>query len=90
MSLELTLATEADAERVAGVRNAATEQLTATFGHGPWTSASSAKSVFSNLGRSRIFVVRRGAELIATFKLERRSRGPSTRTASPPVPVRCT
>ncbi|MGC8644307.1 MAG: GNAT family N-acetyltransferase, partial [Isosphaeraceae bacterium] len=69
MSLELTLATEADAEGIAAVRNAASEQLTATFGHGPWTVACSAKSVFSNLGWSRIFVVRRGTAPIATLKL---------------------
>ena len=69
MTLELTLATEADAAGVAAVRNAASEQLTATFGHGSWTVASSARTVFSNLGGSRIFVVRRGTALIATLKL---------------------
>jgi GNAT superfamily N-acetyltransferase len=69
MRLRLSLATEDDAEAIAAVRNAASEHLTAVFGHGHWSSGSLARSVFSNLGRSRIFVVRRGATVIATLKL---------------------
>ena len=66
---ELTLATEADVEAIAALRNAASDHLTAMFGHGHWSLAASAKGMFSNMGRSRIFVARRGATMIATLKL---------------------
>ena len=44
MNLELTLASEAEAEAIAALRNEVTEHLTATFGHGHWSSAASAKA----------------------------------------------
>ena len=67
--LELTLSTEADAEAIAAVRNAAREQLDVNFGPGPWSTTSSPGSVFSNLGQARIYLARRGAAAIATLKL---------------------
>jgi ribosomal protein S18 acetylase RimI-like enzyme len=69
MKLTLTIATEVDAAAIAALHTAASEHLTAVYGRGHWTSASSESSVFSNLGRSRIFVVRHRKRLVATLKL---------------------
>jgi hypothetical protein len=69
MKLALTLATEADAAAIASVHTAASEHLTDVFGRGHWSSTVSAKSMFLNLGRSKIYVVRLRKRIIATLKL---------------------
>ena len=68
----LTPATENDIRALAALHNAVAAQLTAQYGIGPWSAATSEKWVGYALRISQIFVARLGPEIVGTFRLTTR------------------
>jgi len=62
----------ADADAVADVRTRAADELTRVYGHGPWSSPTSARSVLNNLEISRILVARGPVGIVGTLRLSTR------------------
>ncbi len=63
MKLALEAATHADAPAVARLHAAVAQDLTAKFGHGPWSSAPSERAVLNHLRKpkfSRLLIARAG------------------------------
>ena len=59
----------ADAERIAELRNAAADRLTAEFGRGHWSAHVAAEAVAANMQRSRVYVWRERERIVATLRL---------------------
>jgi ribosomal protein S18 acetylase RimI-like enzyme len=68
-TLRLEPATAADAAAVAALRNAAAEDLTTRFGHGFWSSDSTARGVLFDLRHSMVCVARLDEAIVATLRL---------------------
>ena len=68
-SLTLEPAVPGDAARIAALRTAAASDLTARYGHGHWSSDSTARRVRLDLRRSMVCVARQDARIIATLRL---------------------
>ncbi|HEY7568008.1 MAG TPA: GNAT family N-acetyltransferase [Gemmatimonadaceae bacterium] len=66
---KLVLATAEDAAAIAALRMAAADTLTREYGPGHWSSAVSERGVLHAMRTSRVFVMRRGDELVATLRL---------------------
>jgi GNAT superfamily N-acetyltransferase len=66
---ELELATPDDAAAIAALRMAVADALTRDYGPGHWSSAVSERGVLHAMRTSRVFVLRRGGEVIATLRL---------------------
>lgn len=67
----LSRATDADAEQIARLRTATAEDLTARFGTGHWSSATTTKGVRHSIATSLVAVARDGSgEVIATLSLQ--------------------
>jgi GNAT superfamily N-acetyltransferase len=66
---KLVLATAEDAAAIAALRVAAADALTREYGPGHWSSAVSERGVLHAMRTSRVFVMRRGDELVATLRL---------------------
>ena len=69
MRRRIQAGTTDDALTLAGLHAAVAESLTRAHGHGRWSSKTSAKGVLHAMRTSRVFVVREGDELVATFRL---------------------
>jgi GNAT superfamily N-acetyltransferase len=69
MRIQLDLATAADVLPLVELRAAVAEKLTARYGKGPWSHASTEKGARFELRTSRVFVARAGGRLIATLRL---------------------
>jgi ribosomal protein S18 acetylase RimI-like enzyme len=65
-------ATQDDAVELAALHTAVADHLTATYGRGPWSTRTSERGVLYDLRKSRVFLAREGAEIIATFSLTTR------------------
>jgi len=65
----LRLAGPSDAADIAGLRTSVAQDLTAKFGHGPWSAGASERSVFANPGRSRTFGAWQSDRLMASLTL---------------------
>lgn len=63
------LAGAEDAPAIAALRMAVAERLTREYGPGHWSSAVSERGVRHAMRTARVFVMRRGAELVATLCL---------------------
>jgi GNAT superfamily N-acetyltransferase len=88
MALRLELAGEADAGEIAVLRTAVADALTARFGAGHWSSASSDKGVLFGMRRGQVYVAREAARIFATLTLTKRKpwaidRSYFTRVKSP-------
>jgi len=73
LDLTFATATEADASSIAALRNAAADDLTHRYGHGPWSSTSTERGVLRDLARpkfSRTIVARDGNKIVATLCLQ--------------------
>ena len=70
--LVLTRAAADEAADVAAIRNAASDDLTARFGNGHWTSSVSARGVQSTFRFARVYLAHHGAKPAATLSLQRR------------------
>jgi ribosomal protein S18 acetylase RimI-like enzyme len=68
--LSFSVATEADAAAIAGLRVSAGEQLTATFGHGHWSGGATERGVLASIRASRVLVAHRGGRLVGTLLLQ--------------------
>ena len=66
---KLVLATAEDAAAIASLRMAAADTLTREYGPGHWSSAVSERGVLHAMRTSRVFVMRRDDELVATLRL---------------------
>jgi GNAT superfamily N-acetyltransferase len=69
MRLTLRLAGPSDAGTLAELRNAAARDLTSQFGHGHWSHEASERGVLSDMRHAEVWVARRGAVVIGTFRL---------------------
>ena len=68
MLRKLQPASPEDAVALAALHNAVADHLTQQHGHGPWSSRTTERSVLTAMRTSRIFLVRAGAEIVATFR----------------------
>ena len=69
MRLKAEAALPEDAREIAGLRNAAAEQLLAKYGKGDWSSSVSTKGVLSDMRTGKVFVIRRRQRIVATLSL---------------------
>src|SRR5690348_9206803 len=69
MRIRLKAASPADVISIVELRAAVAGKLTADFGAGPWSRASTDKSVLFDMRNSKLFVAREGKEVIATLRL---------------------
>jgi ribosomal protein S18 acetylase RimI-like enzyme len=65
----LAEATAADADAIAAVRNATAQDLTARFGYGYWSSATTARGVLADMRQSVVYVLRQQNRVVATLRL---------------------
>ncbi|RPJ53102.1 MAG: GNAT family N-acetyltransferase [Acidobacteria bacterium] len=72
MRLSIALATEADVEAIAVLRTAAADHLTAEYGHGHWSSATSSRGVSGDLKNSAVLIARSGTDIVGTLRLARK------------------
>lgn len=59
----------ADAASVAKLRGLAAQDLTARYGAGHWSGETTASGVVAGMMESRVFIVRRGTAVVATFRV---------------------
>lgn len=71
-SLSVSVATLSDVPIIASLRTAVAEELTRHHGRGHWSSCATEKGVLRALKTSRLLVVRRGAEVVGTVRLDAR------------------
>ncbi|MBL9219337.1 MAG: GNAT family N-acetyltransferase [Opitutaceae bacterium] len=69
MRLKLQPATTEDAEAIAALRNAVSDDLTFRHGKGPWTSHCTTAGVLFDLRNAMLFVALHRGEAVATLKL---------------------
>lgn len=69
MQLKLQPATTEDAEAIAALRNAISDDLTFKHGRGAWTSYCTTAAVLSDLRQAQLFVALHRGEAVATLKL---------------------
>jgi len=69
MQVRLSAATLADVPRLVALSNAASTQLTAQFGQGPWSSQVTERGILFWMRTSVIYVARDSKALIATLSL---------------------
>ncbi|HRG55394.1 MAG TPA: GNAT family N-acetyltransferase [Lacunisphaera sp.] len=69
MRLKLQTATADDAEAIAALRNAVSDDLTFKHGKGPWTGHCTTAGVLFDLRNAMLFVALHRGEAVATLKL---------------------
>jgi len=69
MRFSFDLAAVNDAAKLAALHTAVSEHLTSQHGHGPWSAPTSEKGVLYAMRTSRVFIARRGAEIVGTLRL---------------------
>lgn len=67
--IRFALASEEDAIAVAELRTVVAEALTARFGKGHWSSASTERGVLFGMGHARVVIARDAGEIVATARL---------------------
>jgi GNAT superfamily N-acetyltransferase len=72
MRFRLQIATPADVQDLVSLRLAVSQDLTARYGKGPWSSAVTEKGVLFAMRRSSVYVARRRTRLVATLTLSTR------------------
>ena len=69
MAARFAQAKSDDAARIAELRNAAADRLTAEFGRGHWSGHVAIEVVAANMARSRVYVLRERGRIVATLRL---------------------
>jgi len=69
LNLRLEVADASDASELAGLHCEVADDLTSKYGQGPWSSKTSEEGVLLGMRRSRVFVARNEAGIIATLRL---------------------
>ncbi|MEO6993822.1 MAG: GNAT family N-acetyltransferase [Lacunisphaera sp.] len=69
MQVKLQAATTEDAESIAALRNAISDDLTFKHGRGPWTAYRTTAAVLADLRNARLVVALHRGEVIASLKL---------------------
>jgi len=72
MQVKLQIATADDVSDLVSLRNAVSERLTARYGEGFWSGASTEKGVRFGMRMSSVYVARHSNRLIATLALSTR------------------
>src|SRR5207302_11133653 len=67
--LAFTLAGPSDAPALAALRGAAARELTRQHGEGHWSSEPSERGVVADLRHAEVWIARRGAAAVGTFRL---------------------
>jgi GNAT superfamily N-acetyltransferase len=67
--LVFTLADEATAPAIAGLRIETARALTERFGRGHWSGEASERGVLAGMRQSKVWVARRGKDVVATFRM---------------------
>ena len=67
--LSLSVAEESDASALADLRAVAARDLTERFGRGHWSGEATERGVVAGMLESKIWLARRGASLVATFRM---------------------
>jgi len=67
--LRFTLAGPSDAPALAALRAAAARALTVQYGEGHWSSEPSERGVVADLRYAQVWIARRGADVLGTFRL---------------------
>lgn len=67
--IRFALASEADAAPLAALRTAVAEALTARFGKGHWSSASTERGVLFGMRHAKVVIAREGQEIVGTLRL---------------------
>jgi GNAT superfamily N-acetyltransferase len=80
VKLKLILAESQDAEAIASLRNAVTDELTFNHGKGPWTVHHKTADVLADLRNAKLYVALRRDEVIASVTL---SAKPTTAGKTP-------
>src|SRR5262245_55275084 len=70
LSLQITLATEADAAPLAALHNAVAARLTQDYGRGHWSYNTTERGVALAIGTSRVVVARNDGEITGTLALQ--------------------
>lgn len=68
-ALRLERAAATDADAIAALRNATAQDLTARYGHGHWSSDSTARGVIVDMRHSMVCVARQNDRIVATLRL---------------------
>jgi hypothetical protein len=66
MSIGLEAATVEDVPALVALRAAVAAKLTAEYGNGPWSRASSEKGVLWDMRKTELLLLRRKTEVLAT------------------------
>lgn len=67
--LSFAVADESDAPELAALRVATAHDLTEKFGRGHWSGEASERGVIAGMRESKIWLARRGASIVATFRM---------------------
>ena len=67
--LSFAFAEESDAPELAALRVATARDLTEKFGRGHWSGEATARGVIAGMRESKIWLARRGASIVATFRM---------------------
>ncbi len=67
--LTVATATEEDAAALAALHAAVAEDLTARYGPGPWSTKTTERGILFAMRHSRVYAVREGTTLVATWHL---------------------
>jgi GNAT superfamily N-acetyltransferase len=68
--LSVSVATLPEVPIIAALRTSVAEEVTRRHGRGHWSSCATERSVLRALKTSRVLIVRRGAEVVGTVRLE--------------------
>ena len=70
MKLTFSIATQDDAEKIAGLRNSVAEHLTKHYGHGHWSSMTSERGVQLGItNTSKVLMALNGKEIVGVLTL---------------------
>jgi GNAT superfamily N-acetyltransferase len=69
MRLSFVQAAESDAAAIAALRVATANDLTERFGRGHWSGEATARGVIAGMHDATIWIARRGASIVGTFRL---------------------
>lgn len=67
--LSFARARESDARAIVALRIAAAAELTGRFGRGHWSGEATERGVLAGMHDAKIWVARRGADVVGTFRL---------------------
>lgn len=69
MDLAFTLAAPADAAELAALHNRVADDLTARYGHGPWSAHVTERGVLFGMRHAQVVIARNGNAIVGTLNL---------------------